>query len=109
MFKSSLGSIFRNSFSENIFVQKYRHDGCETWENLCNVLLDDVCGHTGYNEEIAALKEIMKKGQFLAAGRYLYCAGRPLKAYNNCFMLRSETDTREDWAELSKKAELCLS
>src|SRR5690606_36264758 len=40
---------------------------------------------------------------------YLYYAGRNKKFFNNCYLLRAEEDTREDWAELSKKSELCLS
>ena len=46
--------------------------------------------------------------KFLPGGRYLYYAGRQRKFFNNCYLLRAEEDTREDWAELSKKAELCL-
>ena len=35
--------------------------------------------------------------------RYLWYAGRPLKYYNNCFLLKAEQDTREDWAILVNK------
>jgi len=47
--------------------------------------------------------------KFIPGGRHLYYAGRENKFFNNCFLLKSEEDTREDWAELSKKVELCLS
>ena len=46
--------------------------------------------------------------EFIAGGRYLYYAGRPNKFFNNCYLLRSEEDSREDWANLSWKAESCL-
>ena len=46
--------------------------------------------------------------KFIAGGRYLYYAGKPNKFFNNCYLLRSEEDTKEDWANLSWKAESCL-
>lgn len=46
--------------------------------------------------------------KFIPGGRYLYYAGRPVKFFNNCYLLRAEEDTREDWADLSWKAESCL-
>jgi len=108
-FKSSLGGIFRNSFSENIFIQKYRHEGCETWPDLCKVLVEDVCRDKLIQEEKEQLIQYMADGKFLAGGRYIYYAGRQFKSFNNCFLIRALEDTREDWAELSRKAELCLS
>ena len=47
--------------------------------------------------------------KFIPGGRYLYYAGRPFKALNNCFLLKAEVDSREDWAELSWKSESCLA
>lgn len=46
--------------------------------------------------------------KFIPGGRYLYYAGRPVKFFNNCYLLRAEEDSREDWANLSWKAESCL-
>jgi ribonucleoside-diphosphate reductase alpha chain len=46
--------------------------------------------------------------KFIPGGRYLYYAGREAKFFNNCYLLRAEEDTREDWANLSWKAESCL-
>ena len=46
--------------------------------------------------------------RFIPGGRYLYYAGRPNSYYNNCFLLRGEEDTREEWAELVKRATSCL-
>ena len=101
--------MFRSKFSEDIFIQKYMHDGCETWAELCGVLVDDVCGDKLNNGDKDALVQFMVDLKFIPGGRYLYYAGRENKFFNNCFLLKAETDTREDWAELSKKVELCLS
>jgi len=101
-------NIFRTQFSENIFNQKYKHEGAETWEELSSTLIEDVCRNFLSNEIKEQLKEYHSQMKFIAGGRYLYYAGRPFKAFNNCYLLRSEEDTREDWANLSWKAESCL-
>jgi ribonucleoside-diphosphate reductase alpha chain len=46
--------------------------------------------------------------RFLPGGRYLYYSGRPHKAYNNCYLLRAEEDTREEWANVTWRAMSCL-
>lgn len=51
----------------------------------------------------------MSEMKFIPGGRYLYYAGRDVKYFNNCYLLRAEEDTREDWANLSWKSESCLS
>ena len=101
--------MFRSKFSEDIFLQKYQHDGCETWERLCATLVEDVMGDNATKGEKQQLTEYMVDLKFIPGGRYLYYAGREHKFFNNCFLLKAEEDTREDWAELSKKVELCLS
>lgn len=54
------------------------------------------------------MTDYMTRMLFIPGGRYLYYAGREAPYFNNCYLLKSEDDSREDWAELSKKAELCL-
>jgi len=54
------------------------------------------------------LTNYMQDLKFIPGGRYLYYAGRKAKFFNNCYLLRAEEDTREDWANLSWKAESCL-
>ena len=100
---------FRSSFSEDIFNYKYRHKGAETWEELAATLVEDVCRDFVPAEIKSAICDIIATMKFIPGGRYLYYAGRPYKAFNNCYLLRAENDTREDWAELSWKAESCLS
>jgi ribonucleoside-diphosphate reductase alpha chain len=102
---------FRSSFAENIFNYKYKHEGCETWRALAQTLVDDVCG--GLDplltlDEREALVELIAEMKFIPGGRYLYYAGRLRKFFNNCFLLKAEEDTREDWSMLSWKAEQCL-
>lgn len=101
-------SIFRTKFSEDIFNHKYKHKGAETWNELSSTLVEDVCRNFLSKEDKEELKQIISQMKFIPGGRYLYYAGRPFKAFNNCYLLRSEEDSREDWANLSWKAESCL-
>lgn len=101
-------NIFRSKLSEDIFNQKYRHDGCETWEGLARTLTFQVCGDLLPKDTVMAIYEIIRDMKFLPGGRYLYYAGRPVKFFNNCYLLKAEEDTREDWADLSWKSESCL-
>ena len=107
-FTSNLNPMFRSKFSEDIFNQKYAHEGCETWEKLCNVLVEVICQNDMSKTDKDDLTKYMTDLKFIAGGRYLYYAGRKAKFYNNCYLLRAEEDTREDWADLSWKSESCL-
>lgn len=101
-------SYFRTDFSESIFNYKYKHEGANNWKELSSTLVDDVCRDYLQDQDKDELKDMHTKMQFIAGGRYLYYAGRAFKAFNNCYLLRSEEDSREDWANLSWKAESCL-
>ena len=107
-YKSNLNPMFRSKFSEDIFNHKYRHDGAETWDALSSTLVMDVCGEVLMKDEVQQLYEYIRDMKFIPGGRYLYYAGRPNKFFNNCYLLRAEADTREDWADLSWKSESCL-
>ena len=107
--KSNRNPMFRSQFSEDIFIEKYAHDGCETWAELCSTLVKDVLGNKVSMDIQDQLTKHMTDLKFIPGGRYLYYAGRDNKFFNNCFLLKAEEDSREDWAELSKKSELCLS
>lgn len=109
-------SEFKTQFGENIFRYKYAQGPGDTWGKLAERLVDDVCGtRFGTLQPIMSKEEqhrligYIKKFKFMPGGRYLYYAGRPYKAYNNCYLLRSEEDTREDWADTSWKAMSCLT
>jgi ribonucleoside-diphosphate reductase alpha chain len=100
--------FFRTDFSESIFNYKYKHEGCESWDKLSEVLINDVTKDYLEKEEKEELIKFHTSMKFIAGGRYLYYAGRPFKAFNNCYLLRSLEDSRQDWADLSWKAENCL-
>lgn len=107
-FKSNVNPMFRTQLSETIFNQKYRHTGCETWADLSRTLADQVCGKYLARDVVDEIAQAIKSLKFIPGGRYLYYAGRPVKYFNNCYLLKAEEDTREDWANLSWKSESCL-
>lgn len=107
--KSELNPMFRNKFAEDIFNQKYAHEGAQTWDELARTLVNDVCLAHMKTDEIDQLYEYVRDLKFIPGGRYIYYAGRQRKFFNNCYLLKALEDNREDWAELSKKIELCLS
>ena len=103
-----MNKTFRTEFSEAIFEHKYKHEGAKTWEELSETLVNDVCRDYLSRDDKNQLIDLHKTMKFIAGGRYLYYAGRPNKYFNNCYLLRSEEDSRQDWANLSWKAENCL-
>jgi len=107
-FKSNRNPQFRSRMAEDIFNLKYAHEGCETWERLARTLVQDVCGNIMPTPDMHQLAQYISDMKFIPGGRYLYYAGRPNKFFNNCFLLKAEEDTREDWADLSWKSESCL-
>lgn len=121
MYHSPVGP-FRSKFAEDIFRNKYAHPGCDTWPALARVLVEDVCGRGVYLtdpgqaklnelmtvEEREKLAEFISELKFIPGGRYCYYAGRGLKFFNNCYLLRAMDDTREDWASLMERGISCL-
>ena len=59
---------FRNQFSEDIFNYKYRHDGCETWADLAETLVLDVCSQYLPKEEIDQLTKYISDMKFIPGG-----------------------------------------
>ena len=106
---------FKTSFAERIFKQKYAQGPNDTWDALAERLVEDVCG-TRWGKDRAlmsdsdrsTLVDYIKEMKFLPGGRYLYYAGRLNSFFNNCFLLRGEEDTREEWGSLLKRASDCL-
>jgi len=106
---------FKNSFSENIFRSKYAQGPNDTWDALADRLVEDVCG-TRWGKDRALmsqsdrdqLAQYIKEMKFVPGGRYLWYAGRGNSYFNNCFLLRAEHDTREEWADLTQRAVSCL-
>ena len=106
---------FKNTFSENIFKFKYAQGPTDTWDALAERLVDDVCGTRGgkahrimSKKDIDQLTQYIKAMKFIPGGRYLWYAGKKNSYFNNCFLLRAEHDTREEWADLTQRAVSCL-
>ena len=108
MFKSNRNPQFRSKFSEDIFNTKYAHENAETFHELACTLVHDVCQDYLPDDEKDELIDHISNLRFIPGGRYLYYAGRDKKFFNNCYLLKAEKDTREDWAKLSWEAESCL-
>ncbi len=106
---------FRTSFAKNIFVNKYAKPWAQTWEELADCIVDDVCGVNQYwkrpiltRDEIGQLKQYVRGKKFIPGGRYLYYAGRPLHSFQNCYLLRGLEDTREEWGGILQRSSDCL-
>lgn len=106
---------FKTSFARNIFHAKYAQGPNDTWDALSDRIVEDVCGtRWGTTNRLLGvgdcrqLSQYIKEQKFLPGGRYLYHAGRPAKFYNNCYLLRAEEDTREEWANVTWRAMSCL-
>jgi ribonucleoside-diphosphate reductase alpha chain len=115
--KNSERNPFRTSFAENIFRTKYAQGPNDSWPALCRRLVEDVCGKgvaTKWHfdkmskDEKDQLVEYMIQMKCIPGGRYLYYAGRSAHFWNNCFTLRAEEDTREEWGLLDHKVSDCL-
>lgn len=105
-------SRFKTSFAENIFRNKYAQGPSDSWDALSERVVADVCNektrHLMSLSDQKQLVEYIKEQKFLPGGRYLYYAGRGAKFFNNCYLLRAEEDTREEWAEVSWRSMSCL-
>jgi ribonucleoside-diphosphate reductase alpha chain len=106
---------FKTSFSRNVFRNKYAQGPDDSWDQLADRVVEDVCGtrwgttHKLMSDgDMKQLAQYIKEMKFLPGGRYLYYAGRQFKAYNNCYLLRAEEDTREEWSALTWRAMSCL-
>lgn len=111
----TIDGSFKTSFAANIFRFKYAQNPSDTWDQLADRLVEDVCGtRWGTSNKLMAdddrkqLAQYIKEMKFVPGGRYLYYAGRPFKAYNNCYLLRAEEDTREEWSSVTWRAMSCL-
>lgn len=110
-------SEFKTSFAENVFRQKYARYPTQTWAQKAKEIVDDVCGRGAHGQHAhplmaesdrRQLEQYIREFKFLPGGRYIYYAGRAARFWSNCYMLRAETDTREEWASLAERATSCL-
>lgn len=95
---------FKTSFAYNIFMTKYAQGPDDTWEALSRRMVEDVCGYLLPEEDKAKLIRLHTEMKWIAGGRYLYYAGRAKHFWNNCFLMRCEEDTREEWSRIVSNA-----
>lgn len=99
---SNKKDVFGTNYANNIFLDRYSFEGNERWIDLCERVVESVCGSYLGQEDKDILKKYIYDRKFIPAGRYLYAAGREAHAIKNCFAFRAE-DSREGWADLLKK------
>ena len=106
---------FRTELGLNIFKNKYAQNQYETWADRAHIVVDAVAGTNGGTEQALMTKEerdqlveYLVDFKWLPGGRYLWYAGRKARFYNNCYLLKAEEDSREEWADLWKRAGSCL-
>lgn len=108
-------SEFRNAFGQTIFNTKYAKFPGETWKQRAHDIVEDVCG-TRWGKASALmsksdrdqLEQYIVEGKFYPGGRYIWYSGRGYSFFNNCFLLRAEEDTREEWAAVMQRSISCL-
>lgn len=99
---------FRNSFGESIFKNKYAVTKDQTWAEKAHDIVKDVTTNLMPKDQQDELQDYITKFKFLPGGRYIYYAGRQASFYNNCYLLKGEEDSREEWGRLLKRASDCL-
>lgn len=99
---------FRNQFGLDIFTQKYSHNGKYSWPEIAQLIVNGVTDGILSIEDRRDLINLITKFKFIPGGRYIYYAGRPAKYWNNCYLLRLEEDTREEWSNYTHRAMSCL-
>lgn len=108
---------FRSSFAANVFNQKYARYQGQTWAQKAKEIVDDVCGKGAHGQHAhplmaesdrKQLEQYIREFKFLPGGRYIYYAGRKAAFWNNCYLLRAEEDTREEWSAVAWRATSCL-
>lgn len=106
---------FKNHLAEDVFRRKYAQGPNDSWDALSDRLVEDVCGSRwGTTNKLLSdgdrtqLADFIKRQLFIPGGRYLYYVGRLKKFFNNCYLLRAEEDTREEWANLFWRSSSCL-
>lgn len=108
---------FKSSFAENVFRSKYARYHGQTWAQKAKEVVDDVCGRGAHGQHAhplmaegdrKQLEQYIRDFKFVPGGRYIWYAGRQASFWNNCYLLRAEEDTREEWANIAWRATSCL-
>jgi ribonucleoside-diphosphate reductase alpha chain len=106
---------FKTKLGEDIFKNKYASTEYETWNDKAHAVVNSVCGDFNGTKnplmdktERDQLAQYISDFKFVPGGRYLWYAGRDARFYNNCYLLRLEEDSREEWAGVTQRAMSCL-
>jgi len=99
---------FKNELALNVFKHKYALSEDQTWADKAEDIVFDVTQNLMEIQDKDELQQKITEFKFLPGGRYIYYAGRRASFYNNCYLLKGEEDTREEWGNLVKRASDCL-
>ena len=106
---------FKTKLGEEIFKTKYASTPFETWRDRAFTIVNDVCGSRDgkddsimHKSDMDYLTHVICDFKFMPGGRYVYYAGRDASFWNNCYLLRLEEDSREEWAHVTQRAMSCL-
>ncbi len=106
---------FRTNLGETVFKQKYASNPYETWADRAHTVVNYVCGDVdGDKNNLMSkgdrdqLTQYISEFKFMPGGRYLWYSGRDARFFNNCYLLRLEDDSREEWAGVTQRAMSCL-
>ena len=99
---------FRNDLARDIFKNKYALSPEQTWAEKAQDLVFNVTQNLMPVDMQDQLRQFIAAMKFMPGGRYIYYAGRPASFYNNCYLLKGEEDTREEWGNLLKRGSDCL-
>jgi len=106
---------FKTPLGEEIFKNKYASTPFETWRDRAFTIVNDVCGSRDgkddsimHKSDMDYLTHVICDFKFMPGGRYVYYAGRDASYWNNCYLLRLEEDSREEWSHVTQRAMSCL-
>jgi len=106
---------FKTQLGEEIFKNKYASTPFETWRDRAYTIVNDICGSRDgkddpimHKSDMDYLTHVICDFKFMPGGRYIYYAGRDASFWNNCYLLRLEEDSREEWSHLTQRAMSCL-
>jgi len=91
-------------FSEVIFKERYAFTETETWAEMCRrVAHQAAIAET--SEKVQKYEDkfynILLANAFIPGGRILYNSGRPKPQLLNCFVMKSDLDSKEGWAKVT--------
>jgi ribonucleoside-diphosphate reductase alpha chain len=106
---------FKTDLGYDIFKNKYASTEYESWGDKAHAVVNSVCGDfNGTKNNLMEktdrdqLAQYISEFKFIPGGRYLWYASRDARFYNNCYLLRLEEDSREEWAAVTQRAMSCL-